>query len=544
MKTFFVSGLSVGFILIGLSLFAKQLGLDNDTGWGAGRLLMLKAGIVMSAVFALCIVFEKKLSGLWRRLANAAERFEKIHYPARMGIFLTPAVLIVAGAYIWFSLPALQSGEFKHYSLLAQAFHKGQLHLLEAPPPELLALDDPYNYVLRKEKGIENFPFDASLYEGKLYFYWGPAPSLLVSFLPGEAITRIRDAHLVFAFTCGLFLYSLLLGYSIWKRYNAALPAWLFGVSLLAIGLSAPTAQILREARVYEVAISGCQFFFIGGLYWVYSAFEDETPRHGKLLLAGIHWALALGTRITIAPVLLFAIVITLTRLPRKNTRQFLILAAFLGAPLAIASAGLAGYNWARFGSALEFGITYQLANVDYSVFRDSFSAGYIGQNLYNYFVHPLEIRSQFPYLQPIENVFTNERLAGLVFISPYILFAAMLPLRFLPGFRRPDSAGNWLILLLAGSASLAVVVILSFYFPAARYGEDFMPALLLLATAGVGEGFRAFGRNKTARKIYILLVVVAAFGSALASSLVAIQPHRARGVILFLREMRKLFGL
>lgn len=544
MKIFFVSGLSIGLLLLGLSLFAEQLGMDNDAGWGTGRLLVLKAGIAISAVSIICIVFEKKLSGLWIRLANAAKRFQKISYPVRMGIFLVPAVLIVAGAYTWFSLPALQDGGFIHYSLLAQAFHKGQLHLIEAPPPELLALDDPYNYVLRKEKGIENFPFDASLYDSKLYFYWGPAPSLLLSLLSEGTITRIRDVHLVFAFTCGLFLYSLLLGYSIWKKYNATLPAWLFGFSLLAIGLSTPTAQILREARVYEAAISGCQFFFIGGVYWVYSAFEDETPSRGKILLAGIHWALALGTRITIAPVILFTTVMMLSRLPRQNRWQALTLAAFLCAPLAIATAGLAWYNWARFGSVLEFGLTYQLANVNYSVFHDSFSTGYIRENLYNYFFHPLEFRSRFPYLQPIENFFTNEHLAGLIYVSPYILFAAMFPLRFLTGLQRPNATGNWFTLLLAGSTLLAALVVLSFYFPTARYGGDFMPALLLLATNGVGEGFLVFGRNKTSRGIYILLVVLAAFASVLISSLVAIEPYRVKGIVHFLRGMRKLFGL
>jgi hypothetical protein len=191
----------------------------------------------------------------------------------------------------------------------------------------------------------------------------------------------------------------------------------------------------------------------------------------------------------------------------------------------------------------LEFGLTYQLANVDYSVFHDSFSTGYIGGNLYNYFIHPLEIRSRFPYLQPIENLFTNEHLAGLIYVSPYILFAAMFPLRFLPGFRRGDSPGNWFTLLLAGSASLAALVVLTFYFPTARYGEDFMPALLLLATDGVGEGFRLFGRSKTVRGIYILLVVLVALGSALASSLVAIEPYRVKDIVHFLRGMRKLFG-
>lgn len=41
--------------------------------------------------------------------------------------------------------------------------------------------------------------------------------------------------------------------------------------------------------------------------------------------------------------------------------------------PLLAGGAALAWYNWARFGSIFEFGIRYQLANVDYTQFKGSF---------------------------------------------------------------------------------------------------------------------------------------------------------------------------
>jgi hypothetical protein len=478
--------------------------------------------------------------------------FKKINYSTRMVIFSIPAVFIVIASYFWFAPPISEEPAFKHYGLLAKAFKNHQLHLIEEPPSALLALDDPYNYVVRKEKGIENFPWDASLYKDKFYFYWGPAPSVLLSFLGDKALDRIGDVHLVLIFTCGLFLYCFLLSYSLWLRFNKDLPPWLFGVSLLAIGLSAPTTRLLSSSRVYEVAITGCQFFFIGGLYWAYSSLKDKSPSPFKILLVGLHWSLALATRITIAPVILFTTGMMLFYMVKQirplSLKLHLPMAMYLCVPLAVAAVGLGWYNWARFDSVFEFGIKYQLANVNYSIFHDSFSTGYIKENLYNYFIHPLKLQSLFPYLEPIENTFSNERLAGLAYISPYFLFAGLFFVRFLrppkkSGEQTVDFLGNWLTLTLAGSVLISTLLILSFYFPATRYGEDFMPSLLLLATASLGEGYRLLSRNKITGTAYIILVVLAAIFSAAASSLTALSLNKAKSVIVFIKGIYKLLG-
>jgi hypothetical protein len=63
-----------------------------------------------------------------------------------------------------------------YYSQLAEAFRHGQLSLLTPPKPQLLALADPYLPAL-------NAPYrmhDASLYGGKYYLYFGPAPVLVL----------------------------------------------------------------------------------------------------------------------------------------------------------------------------------------------------------------------------------------------------------------------------------------------------------------------------------------------------------------------------
>jgi len=551
-KILFASSLSIGSLLIGLSVFAEQIGLDNNSSWGAGRYLMLEAGIALLTISILGMAFRNKFAVLGQRISEALNKFKKIKYSTRMVIFSLPVMLIVMAIYIWFALPNFEASKFNYYSLQAIAFKKHQLYLVQEPSPALLALDDPYNYVLRKSKGVEDIPWDASLYNKKFYLYWGPAPALPLFFFSAETLNHIGDEYLVLAFMCGLFFYCVLFSHLLWLRFNQTLPPWLFGVSVLVIGLSAPATWMLNASRIYEGAIIGSQFFFIGGCYWAYTSLKDKSPSLPKLTLAGLHWALALGTRFTILPVIFFAVGMTLLYVFKQikpiSIKSFFTALACLCAPLVLAGVGLGWYNWARFNSVFEFGLTYQLATVNYTTFHTPFSTYYINDNLYNYFIHALKFQRQFPYIQPIENTFSNERLAGLLYISPYILFAGLFIGRGirqanLPNEEDGGTLGNWLMLTLAGSSLISMLTILSYYFPATRFGEDFMPSLLLLATASLGQGYRFLGRNTITRKAYIIFVVLVALFSVIASSLVAFPPQKAKYIFAFFKGIYGFLG-
>ncbi|HXQ79978.1 MAG TPA: hypothetical protein VN775_01610, partial [Opitutaceae bacterium] len=70
-----------------------------------------------------------------------------------------------------------------HYEYLVDGFLKGQTSLSVEPAPELLRLRDPYD-------PSQNRPWqlwDASLYRGKYYLYFGPTPVLVM--LPWRVVT-------------------------------------------------------------------------------------------------------------------------------------------------------------------------------------------------------------------------------------------------------------------------------------------------------------------------------------------------------------------
>jgi hypothetical protein len=218
------------------------------------------------------------------------------------------------------------------------------------------------------------------------------------------------------------------------------------------------------------------------------------------------------------------------------DLRSFIATISAIGMPLLIAVLALGWYNWARFDSAFEFGIKYQLTNINYHQFQDSFSSEYFTGNLYNYFLHPFKVQSRFPYLIRIEFVFSNERLGGLIYMVPYILLVFM---PFISGIRNllsgkkdtntlkaKNASEYWLILTLAGSAIISMITIMVFWFVTMRYIEDFMPSLLLLTTILIGREYRALEEQGIGRKILMVVATTFIIISIVASVLVALPAN------------------
>jgi len=534
----FITG-TIGVVLLGMAIFAEQIGIDNDPGWGKGRMIILGLGIILISINILAIVLQNRLLKLKKNISDLIYRIGTINYFAKIHIFSLLAATLVIACYVWFLLPGFKSPGNAYYSQLAMSFKRHQLYLPEEPSPQLLSINDPYNYELRKQSNVD-YPWDISLYKGKFYMYWGPVPSLILIIFSDGMLANMGDQYLVFAFVCGLFLYSALFTICFWLRFNQNLPGWLIGFSLLVIGLSAPTTQMLNNPRIYEAAVFGCQFFFIGGCYWTFAAINgDKAPSLWKLAVAGLHWALALGTRIIILPAITFVILVTLIYLwgeiKSATPKRFLLFLFAMGTPLLISIIGLGWYNWMRFGSVFELGVRYQLALVDYGKFTNLFSAGYIYENFLNYFIRPYQIQAGFPFIAAIENVASNNKLAGLLYTSPYLLIALIIPVaRFLyprlsgkkriPGTNAPE---RWLAIVLAGSALILSAIILSYFFASMNYTADFMPSIFLLATYCLGRGYDLLSGSRNPSRAYVFLTVLLMVFSVGASTLIALPGRR-----------------
>jgi len=348
--------------------------------------------------------------------------------------------------------------------------------------------------------------WDATFYEGKYYLYWGPAPSLMLALIKPFYQQEVGDKILAFVFVVGTFILMALLILELWKRHFSEIPRWAVLLGIAFVGLVCPMPYILVEGRIYEAAIISGQFFLIGGLYWLVTAFDR--PAHFKLALAGLCLALAVGSRTTVIPSVAFlSLIVLVWALKSQRPKAFSFITAF-ALPLVIGAVAYGWYNLARFDSVTEFGLRYQLTSYNlYESLDETFSPAYIPPNLYKTLFNTLETRKSFPYLFPtrwqgpdwLERDYPNfylllaEGITGIFISSPFMAFA------FLAGLNKNKNL-QWIILSLAGSSFLAFITLQTFFFTAMRYLLDLIPALSLLAVIGFWQGLVSLKRHAAAR--------------------------------------------
>ena len=183
------------------------------------------------------------------------------------------------------------------------AFANRQVSLLSEPDPALLILKDPYTYANRE--GI-TYPWDVVLYKGKFYLYWGPVPALVISLARLFSIINIGDHLLVFAFVCGVFIFSSLLMLRLRSRFFPDI-RWPYVIpGILLAGLANPLPWLLNRPAVYEAAIASGQFFMISGIYFGFLALEKNRLEIWKLILSGTCLGLAVASRASLSYAVLF----------------------------------------------------------------------------------------------------------------------------------------------------------------------------------------------------------------------------------------------
>ncbi len=437
---------------------------------------------------------------------------------------------IVLACYVWLiSLGTWTQwpASTTYFDQLASSFQHGELALEVRPSPALLALRNPYE---PKTRGDVPYLLDASLYNGKYYLYWGPVPGLILAAAKTIYPHVLGDEYLVFAFTCATFLIEVLFLLHLWTGFFQEAPVGLVGAGLLLVGLSSPFGWLLVHPTVYEAAIIGGQLFFLVGLWSAFSGLRRTPIGKWQLAVSGLSWMAAVGTRLTqIVPVgfmiLLVCTAVIVKARRARSGRDGMSALLWLGLPLTLAAAGLAWYNWARFGSVLETGISYQLAGlINLQKNRsDLFSRAYILQNLYNYLVHPPGFLPSFPFLAPtgglsrsifafvhMPKIHFSQPVAGLLLSTPFVFLAAIPTIRFLHrlqdtavGYRNLDSF-DWLVTALWGSFLCGFATFLSFFWVAERYLADFVPGLLVLSVIGLWQLGQAPKPWRTSRRLII----------------------------------------
>jgi len=468
----------------------------------------------------------------------ARTRRSRLRIPASWRAALTPharAILVVLALalafYLWTaasSSPFVFTGhDADVYNLLTTAFLHGHTYLPLKVPAGLLHLQDPYD-PLQNGLYSQGIYHDLTLFHGRFYSQWGPAPALTL-FLPFRVTTLQMSpsfAVALFSFiglVCAVALLHLLV-----RRLVPQTPSWLLVVATAGLALTNVAPFLLRRPVQYEVAISGGYCFEMAGILLIARTAFVRPDRRWPLAFGSLCLGLAFGSRPTLAVGVLVAVAGGIY-LIRKCDQPRTVLAYALG-PFLVCGVLLALYNDARFGSFGDFGTRYVLAGYD-ALTHPIEQLSYIPPGLFSYLLIPARFAltfphfflmtiSEYPFRLPAGYATTPggggaEPTGGILPTMPITLLLLLLPVLW----RRRGSGERPALLVSTGFAALGllIVVLTSFALWATtqRYEVDFatlflIPSYLVWAVLIV----RNSGRRRARRWIAAIGIVFTVFGA------------------------------
>jgi hypothetical protein len=139
-----------------------------------------------------------------------------------------------------------------------------------------------------------------------------------------------------------------------------------------------------------------------------------------------------------------------------------------------------------------------------------------------------------------LPELYTAQAITGLLCSTPFLVFASLPAARFVKELfgkhraqnlsENPNTASlRWITTSLLGSFALPFISLLSFFWAAMRYVEDFLPALMLLSMIGFWQGYQANLQKSNKGKMYTAVGVLLAGLSILAGTLLALSIYSTR---------------
>jgi hypothetical protein len=420
-------------------------------------------------------------------------------------LWLVPVLIVAFGVHLYL----VSAGGLRHWpvygtylDLQADAFRAGHLYLGIPPAPELVQAADPYDHV-----NSRFWALDLSYYQGKYYTYWGPLPSLIqagVKAILGVA-NVVGDQYIGLFSGCLASLAGALIVERMARRLFGTISRPLIALCILAFAFANPVLHNVATAGTYQSAILAGQAWLMSGIL---AAFDvvwhagTARARRWRLLAAGVCWAFAVASRVTVLPTV--AVLIGLTALAEtwgaeRRWLRCILSSLWLGLPVLFSGIALLVYNQLRFHNFMEFGLSLQLSGYP----RIRFAAQYWLPNLYSYTLRPFVLTCRFPYVYQEWWMRNGAFPKGFPLPSDYMVdepvigWLRAVPITWLAGFAfllapRPLSVRFrqvrtylWCLLSFCATASLTGLTSIGVYGATMRYLSDITPGLVLLAVLG-----------------------------------------------------------
>ena len=416
---------------------------------------------------------------------------------------------------------------------LVDAFEAGQVSLLETPSQDMLNLENPYDLSERSAAGV-SYPWDHLFFDGKYYSYYGIG-TVLTLFLPYHMITGKYFPSL-----WATFIYSIIgiiflsLAYcAFMKRLFPKIPNRTAVSGLVIVQASSFVWYCITIGNFYELAqVSGFAFLIAGMYFLLRSGVVGEGKiSRSNICVATILLSIAVLCRAALA---LYCIVSLLfiyagvkkivktsvnpTFKANKKPVITFLLAALI--PFALIGSVQMIYNYLRFGSILDFGISYTLTIYDYQHIQFHLPLVFIA--IINYLFTVPKVSSVFPF---VTSNYDSLSVNGYYFLAGFssagIIFRAVPVLGYIFGgkaYKRSNNPNRRLAAVIIVSGCILVPLIqmamIWEYGYTPRYAVDFAWQMIFGAFAVL---FSLYGKiNSTNKRIIDKIFLISAIVSVI----------------------------
>jgi hypothetical protein len=440
------------------------------------------------------------------------------------------------------------------YNLLVDGFRSEQLSLKTEVPSGLVHLADPYDPKANADyrDALTYRLHDTSLYQGKLYLYFGVTPALLL-FWPWAALTGHYLFHweAVTIFCAIGFLVNVALLHDIKRRYFQSTPSWILIPLTLALGLSSGIPILLARADIWEVPIA-CAYMLRSLIFattWL--AIHQRAQRPWWLAVTSLACGLAVGARPTAvfyAAALVIPVIVYLKESRgQKSKRQLWTLLVPAIIPITACGLGIATYNYLRFGSPLEFGVKYQLGG-EYFNPDELFKTNDFWYNVKTYLLSAAKLIPHPPFfekapaMEPLPLGYMGiENIFGVLIDTPIVWLMLALPLAWI-GKGSEEKTRLQLLSATVIGASFCTFLFLCFFIGATgRYEAEFLPPCILLSAISI-FGLESISRNRlVVRMAWTALLCFSVAFNILYSIQIVAHDNRTVGTVLLERKLPAL---
>lgn len=436
-----------------------NIGLNERVPFSLDPVRLLSVLAVLLVLYAV-----RPQSGLFSTVLSTRSGRQRLVIGGLIAVQLVVIVALVMSNTHYLSLAHTSQVENQfQYQKLAEALLQGHFYLNDVPSDALLAMDNPYDTAARAAQGVP-YLWDHAFFEGRYYVYFGILPCL-VFYVPWLLVTGTGFPTWLGVAICDM-VYAVGLAYllaNVCRRWFPRTSLGVFVVLDVMLFIAGGGLILARTPSMYFMPEAlGLALIAWGLGLWVSGTSRGFIER-GKVTAGALLIALTLASRPQMVLVAVFGLVLFWPFLrdskgDRQARRQ--VMGAFRAAmvPFVVVIALVCFYNFARFGSPLDFGANYNLTTNDMT--HRGFHADRIPFGLYAYLFQPPVLGSQFPFLR---QAYLDPAYQGITIYEPmfggyFFLYPMTFALLALPRVRKGLQAKG---LLPLWAACVAVAFVL-----------------------------------------------------------------------------------